>query len=338
MGLTARVTFLIIISLVVLWFLFLARAIITPFIIAAIFAYILNPVIALLSVKTKINRIFYIVLFYILVFAALGWTGTFVTKQAFRELQELSGEAKTLIENAHMQIDALPEWARIYTNEILTSAQEAVSISPQSILPLFSGAASRILTLITFLFASFYFLKDGARFIDKLLFLLHKEHKTEAEKLLIKINLALGKYLRGQLLLVLLMAVLGSIMFSILGVRFSLVLGITIGLAEVVPMIGPIIAGTAIALVSVFDSSSRFGLSPLYDGSLVLLSYIILNQLENYLIVPQVMGRATNLHPLMIFFAVLAGGHLFGALGFILAVPIVATLRVVLEYLLNRFK
>lgn len=331
-----RAVLLAIFGLLLLGFIFLERAILTPFILAAIFAYLFNPLVTGLSEKTKVNRLFFIILLYVLLFAIVGWGGTILTKQAFREAAELTRESQTLLANADNQIAALPPFVQDALRDAFASVREAFTIEPRNLLPIFSGAFSRVLATITFLFASFYFLKDGKRFIDNLLLLFAGEQKLELEILLRRINAVLGDYLRGQLAIVLLMAVFGLMLFTLLGVKFSLLLAITIGLAEIVPMIGPIIAGAVTVLVGTFDGVSRFGLPAGYDGLLILGAYVLLNQIENYLIVPQIMGKATKLHPLLVFFAVLAGGHLFGILGFILAVPVAATLRIVFEYLFDK--
>lgn len=332
----ARHFFLIVFALITLWFLYSVGSILTPFVLAAIFAYILNPVISALSERTKTERVVYVTLLYLGLFIVIGWGGTILTKQVFIEAQELSRETQVFLGQLDGQIATLPFWTQDFVRNAVISIREAANIGPNAIFPFFSGAASRVLATITFLFASFYFLKDGRRIVDGLLLLLPGERKLEAEILLRRINAVLGDYLRGQLLIVLLMGTLGFIMFTLLGVRFSLLLGIVIGLAEIVPMIGPIIAAAVAIIVAVFDGASKFGLPPIYDGLVVVAAYVILNQIENYLIVPQIMGKVTKLHPLLIFFSVLAGGHLFGILGFILAVPVAAMLRIFLEYLLDK--
>lgn len=325
-----------VLSILILGFLYFERAILTPFILAAIFAYVLNPVINTLSEKSKVGRNFFIVALYVLFFALLAWGGTYLGKQIFVEAQTLNSETSVVLSNVEEQIASLPEWVQGPARDVVLSLHEAFTIEPGGILPIFSGALSRVFAFITFLFASFYFLKDGRGFIESIILFFPRTHKIEVEILLRKINAVLANYLRGQLLIVLIMSIFGIVLFTTLGVQFSFLLGIGIGLAEVVPMIGPIIAGTTAGLVATFDGVSKFDIPALYDGLLAVSSYIILNQLENYFIVPQVMGRATNLHPLIIFFAVLAGGHLFGILGFILALPTAAILRILFEYVLDK--
>ena len=333
---SGRSLFFLALVIITIWFLFIERAILTPFILAAIFAYLLSPVITFLSVKTKMGRPLFIILLYILLFGTIGWVGTVFSRQLFIEVEDLTQQIQFLLQNADSQITSLPLWLQGPARDALVSIRETVTVDTISLLPLFSGAATRVFTVITFFFASFYLLKDGKHFINQLLLLLPSNYKVEAEILLRKINSVLASYLRAQLLLVFVMATLGFIVFSLLGVRFALVLGMVIGLAEIIPMIGPIIAGVTISLVAMFDGVSQFGLPPLSDGLIVLAAYVILNQIENYIVVPQLMGKAVRLHPLLIFFAVLAGGHLFGILGFILAVPIAASLRVILEFILDK--
>ncbi len=331
-----RTVFIIIISFLVLWFLYLEGAILTPFVLAAIIAYVLSPAISFLSSKTKLHKVVVIAFFYLLLFLAIGWLVTHVTTQLFSEAQELSKETQTLLQNAQTQIGSLPGWMQVSALNVISSIRDALTLGPESILPFFSGAASRVIATITFLFALFYFLKDGSRFIEDFLLWFPGEHKLETEIILRKINNVLGNYLRGQLLIVVIVAVLGFAILTFYGVKFSLMLGLMIGLAEIIPMIGPIIAGTTIGLVAAFDGVSRFGLAPLSDALFVVSTYIVVNQVENYLIVPHIMGKITKLHPLLILFAVLAGGHLFGILGFILAVPAAASLRIFFEYLLDK--
>lgn len=331
-----RSMFLLVLGLLSIWFLFIERAILTPFILAAIFAYILNPLVTFFSRKTKMDRVVFIILLYVFLFSAIATGGTIIVKQFLFEVEDLTGEIQFLLQNADSQVAVLPEWAQGIARDGLVSLKETFTLERFSAWPVFSGAATRVFTVLTFFFASFFFLKDGNKFINQLLLLLPGKYKVETEILLNKINAVLANYLRAQLFLVFLMGLLGFVIFSLLGVRFSLILAIVIGLAEIVPIIGPIIAGLTIVLVSVFDGASQFSLPPLSDGLIVLAAYTILNQIENYLIVPSLMGRVTKLHPLLVFFSVLAGGHLFGILGFILALPIAASLRVILEFGLEK--
>lgn len=171
---------------------------------------------------------------------------------------------------------------------------------------------------------------------DKFLNFIPNEFKFDTEIILRKINSTLGSYLRGQIFLVLLVAAILFIALSILGVRFALILAIFSGLAEIVPIIGPIVAASIAAIVAFVGGSSNIGLSPLYMAIAVIVVYTVVRQIQDYLVNPLIMGKITKLHPLIILFAVLAGEHTAGILGLILAVPIAGILKILLEFSLDK--
>ena len=127
------------------------------------------------------------------------------------------------------------------------------------------------------------------------------------------------------------------IILWILGVRFALIIAIFSGVAEVVPIIGPIVA-TVVAGGAAFltGGSTTFALSPIQTASIVVAAYIIVRQLQDYFVVPYVMQRVTQLHPLIILFSALAGEHIAGMIGLILAIPVAAILKILLEYSLDK--
>jgi len=169
--------------------------------------------------------------------------------------------------------------------------------------------------------------------MEKLIVFVPRNYKVEVEILLRKINTVLGGYLRGQIFMVFLVSLVLFIALTILGVKFALILAIFSGIAEIIPWIGPIVAG-ALAVVSVFltGGSSSFNLAPLQTSIIVIVVYFVVRQIQDYLIVPHVMGRITKLHPVVVLFAVLVGEHSAGVLGLLLAVPVAAVLKILLEF------
>jgi len=138
-----------------------------------------------------------------------------------------------------------------------------------------------------------------------------------------RVQLKLGSWLRGQLILMFIMGVLAFIGLSLLGVKFALILALLAGLFEIVPYIGPILgSGPAVALA--------FLQSPILALFVVIL-FIVAHQFENYLIAPLVLRRAVGLNPLVIIISMIIGAKLGGILGVVVAVPIVATLSVFLN-------
>lgn len=337
MTIRLQAIFFVGLGFLLLWFLYLERAILTPFILAGIFAYVFNPLINFLSHKIRLPRTLSILLMYGLVITLVVAFGAAIAGRMLDESSQLSYYVRSLTETTRVQISLLPDLVRPTVEEALISLEKSKLFSPQYYLfSLFPAAISRIVSFIIFLFSGFYFLKEGRYMVDKLLSFVPKDYKIEVEILLNKINAVLNGYLRGQIFLVFLVSLILFIALSILGVRFTLIVAVFSGFAEIVPFIGPIVATTVAAIVVLVSGTANFPLTNLQGALVVIIVYTVVRQFQDYFITPHVMGKITKLHPLVILFSVLAGEHLWGILGLILAVPIAATLRILLLYSMDR--
>jgi predicted PurR-regulated permease PerM len=138
-----------------------------------------------------------------------------------------------------------------------------------------------------------------------------------------KISRKVGDWFRGQMLLGLIIGVLDYIGLMIIGAPYALTLALLSGVLEIIPTIGPLISGTIAVLVTL-------GSSPI-KALFVALLYIIVQQLENSLIVPKVMQKAVGLSPVVIILAILTGAKLMGVVGAVIAVPIAASISVIIR-------
>jgi predicted PurR-regulated permease PerM len=129
------------------------------------------------------------------------------------------------------------------------------------------------------------------------------------------------------------MSTVTSIILTILQVPGSLFLGIVTGALELLPFVGPITAGTLSVSVAYLNGTNPFGWSQLAYAGVVALLYFVMREAEDYLVMPHVLGRAVRLHPLVVIFAVSAGGVIGGLLGLVVAVPIAASLKAIFSYL-----
>jgi predicted PurR-regulated permease PerM len=118
---------------------------------------------------------------------------------------------------------------------------------------------------------------------------------------------------------------------SILQVPFVLLLAVMTGVLEVIPIVGPITAG-AIACLVALGHPAPWGLSQIWYVAIVAVMYTVLRHAEDYFVIPLVIGRIVKLHPAVVIFSLLTGGALYGLLGVLVAVPVAATLRLVLIY------
>ncbi len=202
--------------------------------------------------------------------------------------------------------------------QLFTQFKGSLSAVYTGALGLFGG----IVAILTVFIASFYLLIEEKSFYTFIRGLLPKTHVKKANEVIEGITLKMGSWLRGQLLLMLIIGVLVAVSMAILGVPYALLLGVWAGITEFFPVIGPILGG----LPGVILAFTTLGL---VKGIIALVIYIVIQQLENTILVPRVMGKALGLSPVVIIFALLIGGQLLGFIGVIVAIPVAAALSVI---------
>ena len=336
MSLRLRSVFFIGVASLIAWFLFLERTLLSPFILAAIFAYIFNPVIDFFFHKIKLPRSISIIIIYLSILISIIGLSVVITGQVVNEFSELQKAVGSLAIHTKDQIEALPIFLKSPIQDALLSIDESKILASFDVFRFFPQAFSKIIGLFIFLFSGFYFLKEGKNMIDKTLQFVPDNYVPDIRILIRKINTVFGGYLRGQLFMVILISFILFTGLSILGVRFALILSIFSGIAEIVPFIGPITAGAVAASIVLLTGSISFGLSPFQGALFVALFYFLVRQFQDYFIAPHIMSKIVGLHPLIILFAVLSGERMGGLLGVVLAVPIAAVIRIVLEFSLEK--
>ncbi|HWH72626.1 MAG TPA: AI-2E family transporter, partial [Candidatus Sulfotelmatobacter sp.] len=188
-----------------------------------------------------------------------------------------------------------------------------------------SRAAGFVASLLLAPFLSFYMLKDIDRFKERFVFSLPRRYRHQILALLRALDGVLAGFVRGQIILSLVVGALAAIASALLGLRYSLLLGIWAGVTEFIPYVGPVLGAVPAVLAG-------FAVSPLL-GFEVMLAFAIIQQLENAVLSPRIMGESVGLHPLAVMFAVLAGGYLLGGWGFIVGLPVAGLIRVLWTFL-----
>ena len=197
-----------------------------------------------------------------------------------------------------------------------------------------TNITSFFINLFATLILTFYFLKDTELIlnaIDKLAtVILSDSFKQKTKRFLKDLHEVFGGFILGQLLDALIVGIASTILLLIIGHPFALLIGFIAGITNVIPYIGPII-GAVLALILGLFTSVRLGVL----GALLLIVY---QQIDGNFVQPKILGESVGLAPVWIFMAILIGGNYFGAIGMILAVPIVALLKIYLERRLNKTK
>lgn len=216
--------------------------------------------------------------------------------------------------------NSIPGLSNDNLTEIITSRLDTAL---SNILKVALNAFSVFLTFITVAVFAFYLLLERDKIKRNLYMVIPNLPKERVSSLAHKIEEKLGAWVRGQLLLMLIIGIATYIGLTILRVEFALPLAVIAGLFEIVPLIGPFVSAIPAVIIA-------FAQSPILAIGVVAL-YILIQQLENNFIVPKLMEKAVGLSPLVIIFAFLVGGSLFGLLGAVIAVPAAAIGHVIFE-------
>jgi predicted PurR-regulated permease PerM len=216
------------------------------------------------------------------------------------------------------QFGMLPDFAEM--SAILTSQFQG---SLEALIGLTGQFLTVAIGTFAVLFLAFFFVKDGTALQTQLLSLLPAPRRADAHEVLTRVRDRVGRYVLGVLVNMTLVGTLTGIGLSILGVPYAAVLGLLVGVLDIIPFLGPFL-GAFPGVVVAFSHSWQMGLwaIAIYWG---------VQQLESYLTYPNVVGRATRLHPAWIFIALLAGGELLGVAGMVLAVPLMVVLQIVMQ-------
>ncbi len=320
----------------VLLFLYEARGVIGPFIIAGIIAYIFTGGITFVQGRLGWPRVLVAALLYLLVLAALGGVLYIGAHTLIRQMVELSHQGPNLVEsglrqflgNGAIDVFGQPYDAHTLAQRLAEAIREAQS-HPGDALHVGELIVSRLLDALLVVFVSFYLIVDGHKLGAYLLKFLPADSRPVAGLMAGRIHTVLGAYLRGQLLLIVIMSSVTWVALHFLfNLRYALPIALASGVLEVMPLLGPILAASLAAAVALAQPGGGPGLAVA-----VLILYFILRQAEDQLVIPFVVGRAVELHPIATIFAVLAGGAVAGILGILLAVPVAAGIKIILDYL-----
>jgi predicted PurR-regulated permease PerM len=315
---------------VLLW---VARGVLPPFIVAGILAYILSPLVDQLAVRFRVRRVYMALLVFATVVLVLGGLVWLLGARVTSEVRALAREGPSIVETvvSHIagdqEIDLLGQniTSRELGRRIEVAIREEVGSPSQAIQAVRIGIELTLGVLLVLL-SLVYFLIDGARFWQYLMRFVPREHREHVETVAQKIHIVLARYLRGQLFLIVLMSAITFVVLEwFFKLPYALWIGILTGFLEVIPLIGPITAA-AVACTVGFEQGG------VPEAAALAITYLILRQGEDQLVMPLVVGRAVHVHPLVTIFAVLTGERIAGVLGMILAVPIAAAIKVLLDY------
>lgn len=330
---TLRIQFTILATVSLLAFIWLARKPLLAFLFAMLFAYLLDPLIALLQKWLHCSRGIAITLTYVALLGGLSTIGVAVGPRVVEEVRHLSDAAPELYNRVAsgsiaIQVGRARGWseptqARVqqfivgHRNEVL----DAIRAQGSKV----TAVAGNALWLVLVPILAIFFLKEKSSFARSIEGLLENQSSRELLRgIMGDLDEMLSHFVRAQLYLAAISGAVYIITLTLMRVPYSLALGTLGGLMEFIPFVGPVVAGALILAVS-------FGFN--YGHvALVLLFLLIWRGLQDYVVSPRVLGGRVEVHPLAAIFGILAGGEIAGVAGIYFAVPLIAAARILWKH------
>ncbi len=350
-ALSPRVAVLIAAAIVIGVMLWMARDAVRPFILGLLLVYLLDPPVRWLAgrgVRRSVAIIVVYVIAVLLFLEFLNLTLTPLINEIVRLLQDLPGLARQLQEQADRLAEiydrlAIPDAIRQWIESMVTSITEGgpsggPAFDPTDLLPVLTGVTSVVGGLFAYVILPvwvFYVMKDRVVLTRQFDRSLPAAWRFDVWAILRIVRRVFGQWVRAQLILGVTVGVFTFIGLLILSAtvdpifgRYAILLSVTAGILELLPIIGPIISAIPAVLLA-----ATAGIEAVIAA---LALYLIVQQVENNVLVPKIQGDAIELHPALVMFAIVIGGSLAGLLGAILALPVAAAIRDVTRYIFRR--
>ena len=314
-----RTVIFTVLFLLSLWFVYFVKDLILQLFVALLIMTILNPLVTKLS-KMRIPRALSVAVVYILIIGLFSLL--------------IAGIVPALVEQTTSFANNLPQYlanlgvSRFVSDQISSQIISQLGALPAQVVKLGTSVFSNILSVIAVLIFAFYLLLAREKLDEQLGFLFDEEKRKEIGQIIDKLELRLGGWARGELILMILIGVINFIGLTVLGIPFALPLAILAGLLEIVPILGPFIAATPAVIIAL-------SISPIMALAVAALAFLA-QQLENYVFVPKIMEKSVGVNPIIVLLALSIGFRMAGIVGAALSVPIVLMIHVLSqEYLIS---
>jgi predicted PurR-regulated permease PerM len=323
-------------------FLFTAGEAVNALVIAAFSAYLINPVVTFLLVRTKLSRAWAVnIVFFTALILLLGLPAGLApiffdeAQLVVEDLLDLTTEIDTVLSKPVLIGPYELNFEEL--GGTLTGMQRAVlSPLPEELLQILESTSIGVLWFLVIMVSVHLFLSHWPRMREWIFGLVAEEYQDEVRELYSRIRQVWMAYLRGQIVLMLIVGVVFSIAWYIIGIPGALALGVIAGFFTLVPDVGPFLAAILAVGVALLEGSSWIPLSNNWVAGITLITYLVLINLKGLLLRPYIMGRSVHMNEGFVFVAIISATILAGIMGALLVVPVLATIAIIGEYVRRR--
>ncbi|MDI6618648.1 MAG: AI-2E family transporter [Clostridiales bacterium] len=300
-----------------------------PFLVSLFLAYLLNPAVCYMERK-GIKRILGIWIIFIFFIGILFSICFFLLPILVRDMGKLINILPQYTEEIRENIgyiqkvysrSGLPDGIKNVLVGNINKLQNVIAVYLGKVMTFIMSTLSKIFSIALIPVLLYYFLKDFMKIIHGIKRIIPKKYRTRIVNICINIDEVFGDYIRTQLILSLIVAAMTTVSLMLLRINFALIIGIINGITNIIPYFGPIIGGIPAVVLALLQSP----LKAVY--TIIMLS--VIQQVESDIICPRITADTVGLHPVTVMLSLLVGGEFFGMTGLILAIPVVAALKVI---------
>jgi predicted PurR-regulated permease PerM len=337
-----RYTLGIIIFIALVAFLIYAHEAVKMLVIAAFIAYIISPAVAILMQRTKLSRTAAVNIVYFSALIFLVGVPATLTPIFFDEIQLVARDLLNLSQElSGMLSQPIQFGGMVFHFEQLGTSlahlQDTVLTPlPEEALELLETTSVNILWFLVILVSVHMFMSEWPRMREWLIGLAPEPYRDDMNELYRRLRNVWMAYLRGQIVLMIVVGIVFTIAWIIIGIPGALVLGVVAGLFTLIPDVGPFLAAALAIGVALLEGSSWIPLSNFWVAGITGITYLVLINLKNFFVRPIIMGRSLHMNEALIFIAIMIATILEGIMGALLIVPLLASVMVIMEYLRRR--
>ena len=324
---------------ILLW---LFRDMIKPLVIGALIAYVLTPLVDFLAARTRISRpamatiVFFLGLIVMVVLPAI------MLPTLLSEVEVLTADFQDIITQAqeifsqpiiifgqvlHLE-QLVPDFTEMFSTSIVAFSE--------NIFHFLEAATKNLLWILIILAVIFYLLRDWVHLRQRLAEFVPEKYLPDVRRLYAEIKGVWRGYLLGNLVLMLVVGIVFSAAWFIIGVPGALVLGIITGILTIIPDLGPAIAAGLAIIVALFEGSTYIQISNIWFALIVAAVYLGLINIKNIWLRPRIFGRSVHMHEGIVFIAIMVAVLVQGILGALVIVPLLASISIVGKYTYRR--
>lgn len=326
-------------------------SLITPLLMVFILAYLFHPVATMISYwlrvswKAAVNLLYFVILILLIGSLTLGGVGLVGQVQSLIELvQTIVADLPKYVESLSGQVFQIGPFKldmrtidlNAISSQLLSFVQPVLGRTGNLVTTIAGGAAEIFGWTFFVLIVSYFLMVESSGLQSDLIRVEVPGYNEDLRKLGSKLSIIWNSFLRGQIFIFAMSAVIYIVVLSVFGVRYAIGIAFLAGLAKFLPYIGPAITWVIMALVTYFQSPTPFGMEPLTYMLMVVITTTVIDWIIDNLVVPRIMAQTLRVHPAAVLVTALIAANLLGIIGVVIAAPFLASVLLLGRYTMRK--